>query len=72
MDFQPRYEILVGWRRAHDAKRDAARVFTAARDGRPLELDKRLKLGKLAGGLNMKGNAHNGRLLLPMEAAILG
>ena len=36
------------------ARRDASRVFIAARDGRPLERDKRLRLHKLARGREIK------------------
>lgn len=42
---------LMLFRRAHEAHRDACLCFFAARDGRPLELSKRLFLGKHAGGL---------------------
>lgn len=43
------------WRQAVDAKRDAELVFNAASEGRPLELIKRLKLGKLTGGAWARG-----------------
>ena len=43
---------MLRFRRAHDAHRDARLVFRAAAEGRPLELQKRLVLGKLAGGLD--------------------
>lgn len=66
---------VVRWRQAHDAQRDAGMVFQAASEGRPLELAKRLRLGKLAGGLNMRKHtlASDGRPVCatPMEAASL-
>lgn len=68
----PRRLQMMRWRRALDAHRDATRVFNAARDGRPMELDKRLRLGKLAGGLDIKGESRTGRMVLPMHAAISG
>ena len=46
---------LALWRRGVEAKRDAGMVFQAASEGRPLELGKRLRLGKLAGGLDILG-----------------
>ena len=46
---------LLRFRRAHEAHRDARLVFRAAAEGRPLELQKRLVLGKLAGGLLRRG-----------------
>lgn len=42
---------LCRFRQAHAARRDAGMVFQAAAHGRPLELAKRLRLGRLAGGL---------------------
>ena len=71
-NFRPRPHALIRWRRAHEATRDAARVFIAARDGRPMELDKRLRLGKLAGGLEIKGKAFDGCMVSPMEASMMG
>ena len=44
--------MILRFRRAHEAHRDARLVFRAAAAGRPLELQKRLVLGKLAGGLD--------------------
>jgi len=41
---------MLRFRRAHEAHRDARLVFRAAAEGRPLELQRRLVLGKLAGG----------------------
>jgi len=41
---------VIRLRRAHEAHRDARLVFRAAAEGRPLELQRRLVLGKLAGG----------------------
>lgn len=70
--FQSRKDVIIRWRHAHAATRDAARVFIAAREGRPLELDKRLRLGKLAGGMKIKGKASLGRAVSPMDAAMMG
>ena len=47
--------MMVLFRRAHEAHRDARLVFRAAAEGRPLELQRRLVLGKLAGGLDIFG-----------------
>ena len=51
-------------------------VFQAAAEGRPLELSRRLRLGRLAGGLHMKGEVEDGagisRRVSPLEAAKLG
>ena len=49
----PRVRGVLFWRRAVEAKRDAGMVFKAASEGRPMELARRLRLGKLAGGLDM-------------------
>jgi len=46
-----RRRVMLDCRRAHEAHRDARLVFRAAAEGRPLELQKRLVLGKLAGGV---------------------
>ena len=43
--------MMLRLKRAHEAHRDARLVFRAAAEGRPLELQKRLVLGKLAGGV---------------------
>ena len=74
-----RADAVIRWRRAHEAHRDASMVFRAASEGRPMELEKRLRLGKLAGGLTRAGRAGSGawgaaavRLLSPMEAARVG
>jgi len=48
--FAARPGLLLCFRRAHEAHRDARLVFRAAAEGRPLELQRRLVLGKLAGG----------------------
>ena len=45
---------LTKWARAHAAHRDARLVWKAASAGRPLELRRRLVLGKLAGGLTRR------------------
>lgn len=64
------------WRRSIEAKRDAALIFNAAAHGRPMELAKRLRLGKLAGGLEIKGAVvekdGTKRMVLPLDAARLG
>ena len=59
MHLAPRNQarVLMRFRRAHEAHRDARLVFHAAAEGRPLELQRRLVLGKLAGGLHVKGKA---------------
>jgi len=56
---------MLRFRRAHEAHRDARLVFKAATEGRPLELQRRLVLGKLAGGL-ASVLAHR---MTPLEAA---
>ena len=43
---------LILWRRGTNASKDANLVHRAAREGRPLELARRLRLGKLAGALD--------------------
>jgi len=48
-----RYRAVIRFRRAHEAHRDARLVFRAAAEGRPLELQRRLVLGKLVGGSAM-------------------
>ena len=47
--------MMLRLRRAHEAHRDARLVFRAAAKGRPLELQRRLVLGKLAGGADRLG-----------------
>ena len=58
------------------AKRDANMVFQAASEGRHMELARRLRLGKLAGGLDITGAAHGAdggtAMATPIEAAKLG
>lgn len=44
---------VIKFRRACHAHRDAAACFLMARDDRPLELARRLKIGRLAGGLEL-------------------
>lgn len=46
---------MAEWWHCVRANEDASLVFGSARDGRPMELAKRLRLGKLAGGLEIKG-----------------
>jgi len=64
---------VMRFRRAHEAHRDARLVFRAAAEGRPLELQKRLVLGKLAGGV-MKTSlyTHTGQHMTALEAALMG
>lgn len=62
---------LLGFRRAHEAHNDAGRVFRAASEGRPMELEKRLRFGKLAGGLELKGIVDGVGELTPLEVALL-
>ena len=62
---------MVRFRRAHEAHRDARLVFRAAAEGRPLELQRRLVLGKLAGGASMHRLTHDGLPVTPFQAAIL-
>ena len=57
------------FRRAHDAHRDARLVFRAAAQGRPLELQKRLVLGKLAGGTERLCEV-DGVMMTPIDAAM--
>lgn len=75
-DPRDRISAVVQWRQAFEARRDAALVFKAAREGRPLELAKRLRLGRLAGALETKEavvvTSGNSALLTPLEAAKLG
>ena len=67
---------LIRWAHAWRAHRDAALVFKAASEGRPLELEKRLRLGRLAGGLRIKGSITQAdgisRMVRPLAAARLG
>jgi len=62
---------MIRFRRAHQAHRDARLVFRAAAEGRPLELQKRLVLGKLAGGRKKRGFV-GGKRLTPLGAAKAG
>jgi len=59
------------FRRAHEAHRDARLVFRAAAEGRSLELQKRLALGKLAGGAIMTRQI-DGKTVCPIDAARRG
>jgi len=63
--------VVVRFRRAHEAHRDARLVFRAAAEGRPLELQKRLVLGKLAGGREWQGEL-DGVMMTPLDAARAG
>lgn len=76
VDPRQRINALLVFRRAHEAHRDAAMLFKAAAEGRPMELAKRFRLGKLAGGLQKRGRLAlpHGKVLLatPLEAARMG
>jgi len=63
--------MMLRFKRAHEAHRDARLVFRAAAEGRPLELQKRLVLGKLAGGLDILGEV-DGEMMSPLDAARAG
>ena len=63
--------MILQFRRAHEAHRDARLVFRAAAEGQPLELQKRLVLGKLAGGLDILGEV-DGVMMTPLDAARAG
>ena len=66
-----RRSMMLQLRRAHEAHRDARLVFRAAAEGRPLELQRRLVLGKLAGGLDILGEV-GGVMMTPLDAARAG
>ena len=63
--------MMIRLRRAHEAHKDARLVFRAAAEGRPLELQRRLALGKLAGGLDILGEV-DGVMMTPLDAARAG
>ena len=63
--------MILRLRRAHEAHRDARLMFRAAAEGRPLELQRRLVLGKLACGLDILGEV-NGVMMTPLNAARAG
>jgi len=63
--------MMLRFRRAHEAHRDARLVFRAAAEGRPLELQMRLVLGKLAGGAAILGKV-DGVMITPLDAARAG
>jgi len=64
---------VLRFRRAHEAHRDARLVFRAAAEGRPLELQRRLVLGKLAGGIMKTSlHPHTGQHINALEAALMG
>jgi len=64
---------VLRFRRAHEAHRDARLVFRAAAEGRPLELQRRLVLGKLAGGITKTSlYLHTGQHIIALEAALMG
>jgi len=57
-------------RRAHEAHMDARLVVRAASEGQPLELQRRLALGKLAGGASNARIKPTGHRVKPPEAGI--
>jgi len=63
--------MMLRLRRAHEAHRDARLVFRAAAAGRPLELQRRLVLGKLAGG-QVRLEKVDGVMMTPLDAARAG
>ena len=63
---------MLRFRRAHEAHRDASFVFRAAAQGRPLELQRRLVLGKLADGASNARITPTGDRVTPLEAATAG
>ena len=63
--------MILRFRRAHEAHRDARLVFRAAAEGQPLELQRRLVLGKLAGGRERLDEV-NGVMMIPLDAARTG
>jgi len=63
-----RRRAVVRFRRAHEAHRDARLVFRAAAEGQPLELQRRLVLGMLVGGVHRRTSA-DGHMVTPLEAA---
>ena len=63
--------MILRFRRAQQAHRDARLVFKAAANGRPLELQRRLVVGKLAGGLYKLGKV-GGSMMTPLVAARTG
>lgn len=65
-----RGDQLVRWRRAVEVRRNARLIFQAAAQGRPMELERRLQLGKLADG--GKANARGGRQMVALSAARAG
>ena len=64
--------VILTFRRAHEARRDARLVFRAAAEGQPLELQRRLVLGKLAGGASTARITPTGHRVTPLEAATAG
>ena len=60
--------MMLRLRRAHEAHRDARLVFRAAAKGQPLELQRRLVLGKLAYGIDILGEV-DGVMMTPLDVA---
>jgi len=63
-----RLRTILRFRRAHEAHRDTKLVFRAAAEGRPLELQRRLVLGRLAGGKDRLGEV-GVMMMTPLDAA---
>jgi len=71
LPWMKRQRMITRFRRAHEAHRDARLVFRAAAEGRPLELQRRLVLGMLAGALFLQGDVA-GIQMTPLDASRLG
>ena len=63
-------DMILRLRRAYEAHRHAGLVFRAASEGQPLELQRRLALGKLAGGASNARIKPTGHRVKPPEAGI--
>jgi len=64
-----RYEAVSAFIATHSyGYRYARLMFTQENLDRPMELRRRLYLGRLAGGLSIKGEC-DGRMVSPLEAA---
>ena len=50
-----RQQRMIQWRTVLQARTDVRYIFRCSRDGRPLELERRLPLGAKAGGLQVQG-----------------
>ena len=63
---------MLQLRRAYEAHMDARLVFRAASEGQPLELQRKLVLGKLAGGASTARITPTGHRVTPLAAATAG